>query len=94
MAEKNADTYSLIASGVGYSKICNRNIPLPATPQLPTKPTRRGLQQCDPECEEIELLIDMVPEPEECGKGLQKRRPVLQRQVLPVPLGRNSGQEL
>ncbi|KAM0818679.1 putative Lysine-specific metallo-endopeptidase domain-containing protein [Seiridium cardinale] len=32
LSAKNADTYSFIAAGVGYSKLCSRDIPLPAAP--------------------------------------------------------------
>ncbi|KAK8049198.1 Lipase [Apiospora phragmitis] len=32
LATNNADTYTFIAAGVGYSRLCNREIPLPSPP--------------------------------------------------------------
>lgn len=78
---ENADSYSFVAAGVGFSKLCNRKIPEPEAPELPIRPTGlsnpvngRRLFRRETTCLEDQLFIDMVPDDEdECKNGLQKR---------------------
>jgi hypothetical protein len=37
----NVDTYSSHTAGVGFSKLCSRDIPLPPLPAIPNKKSRR-----------------------------------------------------
>jgi hypothetical protein len=86
MSARNADTYSLVAAGVGFGTLCDRHIPIPddAKPEIPTPvpsvsslpgpPSAPGLLRREPDSLPGDvIIIDMVPEPDECKTGHQKR---------------------